>query len=104
MFEPLVELLKAPRKLIHTEVTDKHILKAVTRFKRTASSYLLFIGNVKVAVAEGCFYIDSLEILDPATYPSMDKFVNDFFEFRKATAQDARKMLLMRNTSSPCWS
>ena len=103
MFEKLIEILKAnPRKIVYTEGTDARILEAAARLKKDGFLTPVLIGNVdevKAAAAKGGFDIEGLEIIDPATYPDMDKFVDDFVALRKgkATAEDARAMLLKSN-------
>ena len=103
MFENLVEILKAnPRKIVFPEGTDARILEAAARLKKDGFLTPVLIGNVdavKAAAAKGGFDIDGLEILDPETYPDMDKFVDDFVALRKgkATPEDARAMLLKSN-------
>ena len=62
----------------------------------------MLLGNVdevRAAAARGGYDIEGLEIIDPASYPDMDKLVKDFVELRKgkATAEEAREMLLKPN-------
>jgi len=103
MFENLVEILKAnPRKIVYTEGTDARILESAARLKKDGFLTPVLVGNVdevKAAAAKGGFDIEGLEIVDPATYPEMDKFVDDFVALRKgkATPEDARAMLLKPN-------
>ena len=103
MFENLVEILKAnPRKIVYTEGTDARILESAARLKKDGFLTPVLIGNVdavKAAAAKGGFDIEGLEIIDPETYPEMDKFVDDFVALRKgkATAEEARAMLLKSN-------
>ena len=103
MFENLVEILKAnPRKIVYTEGTDARILESAARLKKDGFLTPVLVGNVdevKAAAAKGGFDIEGLEILDPATYPDMDKFVDDFVALRKgkATPEDARAMLMKSN-------
>ena len=103
MIDPLIELLKSnPRKLVFTEGTDARILEAAARLKQEGFLTPVLIGNmdaVRAAAAEGGFDIEGLEIIDPAAYPEMDKLVEDFVTLRKgkATAEDAREMLLKPN-------
>ena len=103
MINPLIELLKAnPRRLVFTEGTDARILEAAARLKQDGFLTPVLIGNadeVRAAAAEGGFDIEGLEILDPATYPDMDRLVDDFVALRKgkATADQAREMLLSPN-------
>ncbi len=103
MFENLVEVLRSnPRKIVYTEGTDARILEAAARLKKDGFLTPVLVGNVdevKAAAAKGGFDIEGLEILDPATYPEMDKMVDDFVALRKgkATADDARAMLAKSN-------
>ena len=103
MFENLVEILKAnPRKIVYTAGTDARILESAARLKKDGFLTPVLVGNVdevKAAAAKGGFDIEGLEILDPATYPEMDKFVDDFVALRKgkATAEEARAMLMKSN-------
>ena len=103
MIDPLIELLKSnPRKLVFTEGTDARILEAAARLKQEGFLTPVLIGNpdaVRAAAAEGGFDIEGLEIIDPAAYPEMDQLVEDFVTLRKgkATAEDAREMLLKPN-------
>ena len=103
MIDPLIELLKSnPRKLVFTEGTDARILEAAARLKQEGFLTPVLIGNVdavRAAAAEGGFDIEGLEIIAPTAYPEMDKLVEDFVTLRKgkATAEDAREMLLKPN-------
>ena len=103
MIDPLIELLKSnPRKLVFTEGTDARILEAAARLKQEGFLTPVLIGNVdavRAAAAEGGFDIEGLEIIDPAAYPEMDRLGEDFVTLRKgkATAEDAREMLLKPN-------
>lgn len=104
IFDQMLALLKAntPRRLIFTEGTDARILHAATRLKREGIVTPVLIGvpeEVREAAAAGGFDIEGIEILDPATYPEMEKLVEDFVTLRKgkATAEQAREMLLRPN-------
>ena len=103
MIDNLVELLKEnPRTLVFPEGTDDRILEAAARLKKEGFLTPVLIGKadeVTAAAEEGGFDIEGLEIIDPATYPDMEKLVNDFVELRKgkATAEQAREMLLHPN-------
>ena len=103
MFENLVEILKAnPRKIVYTEGHDARILESAARLKKEGFLTPILVGNVdevKAAAAKGGFDIEGLEILDPLTYPGMDKMVDEFVALRrgKATAEDARAMLSKGN-------
>ncbi len=103
MFENLVEILKAnPRKIVYTEGHDARILESAARLKKDGFLTPVLVGNVeevKAAAAKGGFDIEGLEILDPLTYPGMDKMVEEFVALRrgKATAEEARDMLSRGN-------
>ena len=103
IFDNLIELLRSnPRRLIFIEGADARILEAAARLKQEGFLTPVLIGNVdtvRAAAAEGGFDIEGLEILDPATYPDMDRLVDDFVALRKgkATAEEAREMLLSPN-------
>ena len=103
MFENLVEILKAnPRKIVYTEGSDARILESAARLKKDGFLTPILVGNVeevKAAAAKGGFDIDGLEILDPATYPEMDKMVDTMVELRKGkmSAEDCRAALSKGN-------
>ena len=103
MFENLVEILKAnPRKIVYTEGSDARILESAARLKKDGFLTPILVGNVeevKAAAAKGGFDIDGLEILDPATYPEMDKMVETMVELRKGkmSAEDCRAALSKGN-------
>ena len=79
MFKAMIETLKAnPRKLVFTEGHDARILEATARLKKEGFLTPILVGNVdevKANAAKGGFDIEGVEILDPATYPEMDKMV-----------------------------
>ena len=103
MFENLVEILKAnPRKIVYTEGSDARILESAARLKKGGFLTPILVGNVedvKAAAAKGGFDIEGLEILDPATYPEMDKMVDTMVELRKGkmSAEDCRAALSKGN-------
>ncbi len=103
MFENLVEILKAnPRKIVYTEGTDARILESAARLKKGGFLTPILVGNVedvKAAAAKGGFDIEGLEIIDPATYPEMDKMVDTMVELRKGkmSADDCRAALAKSN-------
>ena len=103
MFENLVEILKAnPRKIVYTEGTDARILESADRLKKGGFLTPILVGNVeevKAAAAKGGFDIEGLEIIDPATYPDMDKMVDTMVELRKGkmSAEDCRAALSKSN-------
>ncbi len=103
MFENLVEVLKAnPRKIVYTEGPDARILESAARLKKEGFLTPILVGNVeevRAAAAKGGFDIEGLEILDPATYPGMEKMVEEFVALRKgkATEEEARAALQKGN-------
>ncbi|MBQ9009852.1 MAG: phosphate acetyltransferase [Clostridia bacterium] len=103
VFDNLIERLKPnPHRLVFTEGTDARILEAAARLKQEGFLTPVLIGNeeeIRAAASRGNFDIDGLEIIDPATYPEMDKLVEDFVTLRKgkATADQARELLLKPN-------
>ena len=103
MFENLVEILKGnPRKIVYTEGTDARILESAARLKKGGFLTPILVGNVedvKAAAAKGGFDIEGLEIIDPATYPEMDKMVDTMVELRKGkmSAEDCRAALAKSN-------
>lgn len=103
MFENLIATLKAnPRKLVFTEGHDPRILEAAARLKKEGFLTPLLVGNVdvvKAAAAAGGFDIESLEIIDPATYVGMDEMVETMVELRKGkmTPEACREALSKGN-------
>ena len=103
MFENLVEVLKAnPRKIVYTEGTDARILEASARLLAGTWLAPILIGNeaeVKAAAEEVGFNIRGAEIIDPATYPYMDKMVEEMVALRrgKMTADECRAALMKGN-------
>ena len=103
MFEAMIETLKAnPRKIVFTEGHDARILEAASRLKKDGFLTPILVGNVDVVkenAAKGGFDIEGLEILDPLTYPEMDKMVDTMVELRKGkmSAEDCRAALSKGN-------
>ena len=103
MFDRLIEKLKeTPRKIVFTEGHDARILEAAARLKQEGFLTPILIGNVDVVTgkARECgFDIEGLEILDPATYPEMDKMVETMVALRKGkmTAEQCRDALSKGN-------
>ena len=92
MFDRLIEKLKeTPRKIVFTEGHDARILEAAARLKQEGFLTPILVGNVDVVTgkAKECgFDIEGLEILDPATYPEMDKMVETMVALRKGKMTD----------------
>ena len=103
MFNAMIETLKAnPRKIVFTEGHDARILEATARLVEGGFLTPILIGNVeevKANAKKGGFNIEGVEIIDPATYPEMDKMVDKMVELRKGkmSAEDCRKALSKGN-------
>ena len=103
MFDRLIDILKAnPRKIVFTEGHDARILEAAARLKKDGFLTPILIGNVdtvKGNAQAGGFDIEGLEIIDPATYPEMDKLVETMVALRKGkmTAEQCRDALSKGN-------
>ncbi|MDD6643632.1 MAG: phosphate acetyltransferase [Faecousia sp.] len=103
MFDRLIEKLKeTPRKIVFTEGHDARILEAAARLKKEGFLTPILVGNVDVVTgkAKECgFDIEGLEILDPATYPEMDKMVETMVALRKGkmTEEQCRDALSKGN-------
>lgn len=103
MFDRLIEKLQAaPRKIVFTEGHDARILEAAARLKKEGFLTPILVGNVEVVTgkAKECgFDIEGLEILDPATYPEMDKMVETMVALRKGkmTEEQCRDALAKGN-------
>ena len=103
MFDILEAKLRAnPRKIVFTEGHDARILEAAAKLKQGGFLTPILIGNVEVVKAKAAecgFDIDGLEIIDPATYPEMEKMVETMVELRKGkmSPEDCRANLLKGN-------
>ena len=79
MFEFLIKKLKAhPRKIVFTEGTDPRILEASARLLSGTFLTPVLVGNldeVQAAAEEAGFNIRGAEIIDPETFPDMEKMV-----------------------------
>jgi len=104
MFDILkAKLRENPKKIVFTEGHDARILEAAAQLKKDGL-YLtpILIGNVEVVKAKAAecgFDIEGLEIIDPATYPEMEKMVETMVELRKGkmSPEDCRANLLKGN-------
>ena len=103
MFDKLLANLKAKKKtIVLTEGTDPRILSAAERLLKEDLMGVILCGNVddvKNAAKEGNFDVSKATILDPLTYPDMDKMVKLMVELRKGkmTEEDCRKNLSKSN-------
>lgn len=103
MFDFLIhKLRKNPRKIVFTEGSDPRILEASARLLSGTFLTPVLVGTVDevqaAAEAEG-FNIRGAEILDPATFPDMDKMVSTMVELRKGkmSEEDCRVALSKGN-------
>lgn len=103
MFKFLINKLKEhPRKIVFTEGTDPRILEASARLLSGNFLTPVLVGNeeaVKAAAAETGFNIRGAEIIDPETFPEMEKMVSTLVELRKGkmSEEDCRKNLKKGN-------
>ena len=103
MFQQLIDTLKkSPKRIVFTEGTDARILEASARLLAGTWLAPILIGNeaeVKAAAEEVGFNIRGAEIIDPATYPDMDKMVEEMVALRrgKMTADECRAALKKGN-------
>ena len=103
MFDILINKLReTPRKIVFTEGHDARILEAAAKLKQGGFLTPILIGKVdvvKAKAAECGFDIEGLEIIDPATYPEMEKMVETMVELRKGkmSPEDCRANLLKGN-------
>ena len=103
MFQTLIDTLKkSPKRIVFTEGTDPRILEASARLLAGTFLTPVLIGNeeeVKAAAEEAGYNIRGAEIIDPATYPEMDKLVDAMVELRKGkmTPDECRAALQKGN-------
>ena len=92
MFEFLINKLKAnPRKIVFTEGTDPRILEASARLLSGTFLTPVLVGKqdaVQKAAEESGFNIRGAEIIDPETFPEMEKMVATLAELRKGKMSD----------------
>lgn len=103
MFQNLIDTLKkSPKRIVFTEGTDARILEASARLLAGTFLTPILIGNedeVKAAAEEAGYNIRGAEIIDPVTYPEMDKMVEEMVALRKGkmTADECRAALQKGN-------
>ena len=103
MFQQLIDTLKkSPKKIVFTEGTDARILEASARLLSGTFLTPVLVGNpeeIQAAAEEAGFNIRGAEIIDPETYPEMDKMVVTMVELRKGkmTADECRAALKKSN-------
>ncbi len=103
MFNFLINKLKAhPRKIVFTEGTDPRILEATARLLTGTFLTPILVGSpdsVHAAAEKAGFNIKGAEIVDPETFPEMEKMVQTLLELRKGkmSEEDCRKNLKKGN-------
>lgn len=103
MFDFLINKLKAhPRKIVFTEGTDPRILEASARLLSGTFLKPVLVGSpdeVHAAAEKASFNINGAEIIDPKTFPEMEKMVQTLAELRKGkmSDEDCRKNLQKGN-------
>ena len=103
MFDFLINKLKAhPRKIVFTEGTDPRILEAAARLLTGTFLTPILVGSpdsVHAAAERAGFNIKGAEIVDPETFPEMEKMVQMLLELRKGkmSEEDCRKNLKKGN-------
>ena len=103
MFQKLIDTLKqSPKKIVFTEGTDPRILEASARLLSGTFLTPILLGKddeVHAAAEAAGFNIRGAEIIDPETYPDMDKMVDTMVELRKGkmTADECRAALKKSN-------
>ena len=103
MFQQLIDTLKKnPKKIVFTEGTDPRILEASARLLSGTWLTPILLGKeaeVHAAAEEAGFNIRGAMIVDPDTYPDMDKMVEEMVALRKGkmTADECRAALQKGN-------
>ena len=103
MFQQLIDTLKkSPKRIVFTEGTDARILEASARLLSGTFLTPILLGKddeVHAAAEAAGFNIRGAEIIDPETYPDMDKMVETMVELRrgKMTAEECRAALQKGN-------
>ena len=99
MFQQLIDTLKkSPKRIVFTEGTDPRILEASARLLSGTFLTPILLGKeeeVHAAAEATGFNIRGAEIIDPDTYPDMDKMVDEMVALRKGkmTADECRAAL-----------
>ena len=103
MFDKLTAKVKAqPKTIVFTEGTDARILSAASRLLAEKLMGVVLVGGeeaVKAAAAKDGLDITGAEIIDPATYPEMDKMVETMVALRKGkmSPEECRANLMKGN-------
>lgn len=103
MFKSMIEKLKTnQQKLVFTEGPDPRILEAASRLKKEKILEPILLGNpedVKAASKKYGFPIDGIEIIDPMTYPEMEKMVATMVELRKGKMDETACREALKKTN-----
>ncbi len=103
MFNFLIQKLKAhPRKIVFTEGSDPRILEASARLLSGTFLTPVLVGKedeIQAAAEQEGFNIRGAEIMDPETFPEMEKMVATLAELRKGkmSEEDCRANLKKGN-------
>ena len=103
MFDFLIHKLKKhPRKIVFTEGTDPRILEASARLLSGTFLTPVLVGceaDIRAAAEEAGFNVRGAEIMDPETFPEIEKMVSTLVELRKGkmSEADCRKYLKQGN-------
>ncbi len=100
MFEFLIQKLKAhPRKIVFTEGTDPRILEASARLLSGTFLTPVLVGKedeVRAVAEDIGFNIRGADILDPETFPDMEKMVSELVELRKGKLDEPKARALLK--------
>jgi phosphate acetyltransferase len=103
LFEGLKQKLSGrDMRIVFPEGLDERIVRAASRLAEEKRLTPILIGNIEQVQAKAQelgVSLEAAEIYDPASYAAMDELVAAFVERRKrkATEEDARKILLDEN-------
>lgn len=103
LFEVLKQKISGKNlKIVFPEGTDERIVKAAARLAGEKILIPILLGHVdaiQTKAKELGVSLDGAEVYDPETFAGIDELVTAFVERRKgkATAQEARKILLDEN-------
>ena len=103
MFDKLIANLKASRKtIVFTEGCDGRIQSAAERLMKDDLMNVILCGSaeeVRASTEKNGFDVSGAVIMDPLTYPEMDKMVAAMVELRKGkmTEEECRECLKKSN-------
>lgn len=88
------------KKIVLPEATDIRILEATHKIGKEGFAKIVLIGNeeeISIKARENNLDVSKAEIIDPEKSEKYEKYVNTFYELRKAkgmTEQEAKKKIL----------